>query len=48
MVILAMSVANADNRERTQNAEPKLGRPMMKQLIFDWRSTDKYTELRNF
>ena len=34
--------------ERTQNAGPKLDRPVMKQPMFDWSSTDKYAELRNF
>ena len=34
--------------ERTQNVGPILGRPFMKELTFDWSSTDKYAELRNF
>ena len=43
--IQAMAVARA---ERTQNAGPKLGRPIMKQPTFDWISSDKYVELKSF
>ena len=43
--IQAMAVAGP---ERTQNAGPKLGMSIMKQLIFHWSSTEKYTVLRNF
>ena len=43
--IQAMAVAGA---ERTQNAGPRLGRPMMKQPTFNWEVADKYIELANF
>ena len=36
--IQAMAVAGA---ERTQNAGPRLGRPMMKQPTFNWEGEDK-------
>ena len=42
--IEAMAVARV---ERTQNAEPRLGRPMMKQPTFNWRAEDKYDGLKN-
>ena len=44
-VIQAMAVAGAN---RTQNVGPKLGRPIMKQLSFNWCSPDKYAEMKNF
>ena len=47
VVVQAMAVANADNSERTQNAGPKVGGPMMKQPTFHWSSTDQYPEIRN-
>ena len=43
--IQAMAAAGA---ERTPNAGPKLGGPIMKQPTFDWSSTDKYTKFRIF
>ena len=42
VAIQAMAVAEA---KRTQNAGPKLGGPIMKQLTFNWSSL---AELRNF
>ena len=45
VTIQAMTVAEA---ERSQNVGPKLSGPIMKQLTFNWYSTDKYAELRNF
>ena len=33
---------------RSQNAGPKLGRPITKQMTFHWNSTGKYAELRIF
>ena len=39
-----MAMASAENNYRAQNVEPKLDRPIMRQLIFDWSST----EIRNF
>ena len=47
----AMVVARAENstrHERTQNAGPRIGRPMMKQPTFNWKAKDKYNELKNF
>ena len=41
----AMAVARP---ERTQNAGPRLGRPMMKQPTFNWEVKVKYNELKNF
>ena len=41
-------MVSADNNQKAQNAGPKLGGPIMKQPTFDWSSTDKYVELRNF
>ena len=38
VAIEAMTVAEA---ERSQNAGPKLGGPIMKQLTFNWNFTDK-------
>ena len=43
--IQATAVARA---ERTQNVEPRLGRPMMKQPTFNWEAENKYNELKNF
>ena len=43
--IQAMAV---DRAERTQNAGPTLGTPMMKQPTFNWEAEDKYNELKNF
>ena len=43
--IQAMAVAGA---ERTQNAGPRVGRPVMKQPTFNWEAGDKYNELKNF
>ena len=40
-----MAVARA---ERTWNAGPRLDKPMMKQLTFNWEAEDKYNELKNF
>ena len=34
--------------QKPQNTGPKLGRPIIKQPTFDWRSIDKYAELMNF
>ena len=45
VAIQAMAVGRA---ERTQNARSKLRGPIMKQLAFDWSSTHKYAEPRNF
>ena len=44
----AVSMASAKNSQRAQNVGPKLGRPIQRQLTFDWSSTDKYAELGNF
>ena len=44
VAIQAMTTAKS---ERSQNIGPKLGRPIMKQLKFNWNSTDKYAKLRN-
>ena len=41
----AMDAAGA---ERTQNAGPRLNRPIMKQTTFNWEAEDKYKELQNF
>ena len=46
--VQAMVWVNTDNSQRTQNAGPKLGGPMVKQLTFNWSSKDKYAELKNF
>ena len=43
--ILGMAVAEA---ERTQNVEPRPGRPVMKQPMFNWETEDKYNVLINF
>ena len=34
--------------ERTENAGPRLGRPIMRQPTFIWEAEDKYNELKNF
>ena len=31
----ALAMTSVDNNQRAQNASPKLGRPIMKQLTFD-------------
>ena len=33
--------------ERTQNAGPNIGRPVMKQPNFNWEADDKYNKLKN-
>ena len=43
----AMAVASAENNQCAQNLGPKLDGPIMRQMKFDWSSTDKYEELRN-
>ena len=43
MAMQAKAVARA---ERTQNEEPKLDRPIVKQSTFEWSSTVKYAELK--
>ena len=48
VMVQAMAVASAGNNQWAQNAGPKLGRSIKKQLTFDLGSTDKYVELRNF
>ena len=45
VTIQAMAAARA---EGTQNAGPRLGRPIMKQLTFNWKAEDKYNVLKNF
>ena len=35
-------------RNRVASMGPKIGRPMLKQPISDWRTIDKYTALQNF
>ena len=45
--VKAMPVARTDNGERN-NAVPKIGRPVMKQPIFDWETEDKCSKLKNF
>ena len=45
---VAIQVMTVNGVERTQNVGPKLGRPIMRQLTFNWSFTDKYAELRNF
>ena len=47
-VVQAMTMSPADNNQRAQNAGCKLDRPIMNQPTFNWGSTDKYAELRNF
>ena len=46
--VQAMAMASVDNNQRAENGEPKLDRPIMRELKFDWSSTDKYAELKNF
>ena len=41
--IEAMAAARA---ERTQNAGPRLGRPVIKQPTFNWEAEDRFNELR--
>ena len=48
VAVQAMAMANVYNNQRAQNVIPKLDGSIMKQLTFDWHSTDKYAELRNF
>ena len=46
VAIQAVAVAAA---ERPQSmAGPKIGRPAMKQLTFNWEVEDKYRELKTF
>ena len=40
--VQALAMARVENNQRAQNAGPKLGRPIMRQLTFDWSSTYKY------
>ena len=47
-MIMKLSALYVDLSKTTQNAGPKLGESKMRQLNFDWSSTDKYAELRNF
>ena len=51
-VVQAMAIATNEDRSGTRieptRAGPNLGRPTLRQPIFDWSSTDKYTELMNF
>ena len=48
MAIQTMTMASAKNNQRAQNMGSKIGSLLMRQPTFDWSSTDKYAELRNF
>ena len=48
VAVQAMAIASVENNQRVKNVGPKLGRPIMTQLTFDWTSIDKYAEIRNF
>ena len=45
--VQAMAMAIAENNQRALNVGPKLGRPIMRWLTFNLRSTNKYAELLN-
>ena len=46
--VQVMAMASADNNQRAQNVAPKLCRLIVKQQTFNWSSTAKYVEQRNF
>ena len=41
-VVQAITMSSADNNQKAHNTGTKLSRPIIKQLTFDWSSTDKY------
>ena len=43
-----MAKARIHNSEITQNAIPKIGGPIMKQLTFNWEAEDICNKLQNF
>ena len=43
-----MAVYSKDSNQQAQNLGPKQDGPIRKQLSFDWSSTDKYAELKNY
>ena len=47
---MAAPGAKAGTRQRSTAmiAGPKIGRPFLKQSLFDWSARDKYVKLRNF
>ena len=47
MTVIRVQV-NSVLRNNEINTEPKLGGPSLKEPTFDWSSTHKYGELRNF
>ena len=46
--VQTIAMASTDNSAREQNVGPKLGGLILKQPTFNWSSTDKYAEPRNF
>ena len=43
-----MAMASTHKQSKDIGCGPKLVSPIMKQVIFSWSSTDKYSELRDF
>ena len=48
VAVQAMATASIENNQMAQIVAPKLGRFNHKEPTFNWSSTWKYAELRNF
>ena len=48
VMVQAMDMASAENKQRLQNVGPEIGGPLMRQPTFNWGSIDKCADLRNF